>query len=241
MYDIDDEKQLPQTTPRETNFTDDVQSLTQKPTLLSGIPEELNWKSNNPVTDINQTVDSSFPIKKRWNGRIAHPRRLISSMKANLEDLGYQVETNYNDEPGPVRDTSYFQGNIIANQFHQNRNTLLFIIGILTIIIIVGYWIVKISNKQQQSLIEIEFEGESYFVEARQEHTMNIPYEKRSTYSERTGVVSDISITLQAGVFSGHAPDKDNNSRQSLHSEFYLFTTQVTENIVNIWNNSTIT
>ena len=31
---------------------------------------------------------------------------------------------------------------------------------LLTLIIIVGYWILKISNKLEQSFIKIEFEGE---------------------------------------------------------------------------------
>ena len=241
MYDVNDKNQLPENKSGNSDFSNEDISLASKPTLLPRIAETSNWKSSKTLPEIPESPNADSLIKQRWEGRIAHPRRLVSSMKANLEDLGYQVKTDYNDEPGPVRDTSYFQGTIVANLLHESRSNILFILGILTIIIVVGYWIMKISNRLEQSSIWIEFEGESYYVEARQEYTMNLPNEGRSTYSERTGVVSDISITLQAGIFPGTNTDINNYSAKSLDSELYLFTRQVTEKLANIWSNSAIT
>ena len=240
MHDTDDEIQLPAKNLETPNLYTEEVSLTPKTTLLPEIETDINLQPNNIVSEIPQSSNSEFPIKKRWEGRIAHPRRLVSSMKANLEDLGYKVKANYEDQAGPVRDTSYFEGNISAKQDYESRNKVLFILGILSLIIVIGYWILKKSNRIEQSLIKIEFEGESYYVEARQEHSMNIPNEARLNYSERTGVLSDISIILQAGVFSGINLDINMKPSRSNDSDLFVFTKKVTENISNIWNNSTI-
>ncbi len=179
-------------------------------------------------------------IKRRWEGRIGHPRRLMGVARALLEDRGYEVLTGYDDESAPMRDTSYFQGSITARLDYRKTNSWLLVLGVTTLPLIMGYWIMKAANGLERSLIQVDFEGESYHVGAREERTMQASSQERSAYAERTGVISDIRIVLRAGVSMAEGEMGLKECTRSNRSKLAAFTLEVTNNLDALWDDLVI-
>ena len=174
-------------------------------------------------------------IKRRWEGSIGHPRRLIASARAVLEDAGYTVRSDYNDRAAPVRDTSYFEGEITARQEQRLVNPWLMALGVLTLPLVMGYWIIKGAFGWKRSLIQVEFEGESYYVGAREERSVQAESQGRSAYAERAGVVSDVRLTLRAGSGPAKGGSELKKVTTSSRSPMAAFTLEVADELEALW------
>ncbi|MBI4282992.1 MAG: hypothetical protein HY663_00820 [Chloroflexi bacterium] len=186
------------------------------------------------------TPEELFFIKRRWEGRIGHPRKLMASTRAALEDLGYSVVGSYDDKTAPMRDTSYFQGTIVAKFDQQKTNYGLLILGLVTLPVIVGYWIIKAAPEVKRSLIRIVFEGESYYVGAHEGRLVQESVQGRSAHTERAGVVSDIRVTLKAGIGSAQGEDELKDGLYPQKSELVELTNTAADQLSALWKDLAI-
>ena len=195
----------------------------------------LNGSRGQNTPFVASSPEEWLTIKKRWEGRIGHPRKLIGSTRAALEDLGYVVIGSYNDETAPMRDTSYFEGTIVARLDQQKTNHWLLALGLITLPLIVGYWIIKAAPELKRSLIKISFEGESYSVGAREGRVFQGNAHGRSAYAEKTGVVSDIRVNLKAGVGAAKGEDELKDGVYSPKSQLYAMTNGAADQLSTLW------
>ena len=133
---------------------------------------------------------------QRWEGKIEHPRQLLSGLRALLEDLGYEASAALDERTSPIRDVSYFHGILVGKKEQDKIRPQLIALGVLLLPVIVGIFILARANRQSRAVILIELEGESYLTRAGGEDSQAGPRARRSV-AERSGVVGDARMAVR--------------------------------------------
>ena len=130
----------------------------------------------------------------RWEGRIGHARQVLSGLRALLEDLGFTPVSSLDDSQGAIRDVSYFEGFVVAKKEASRLDVLAILFGLITLPIVLGFWILGKASVKQRALVALHIEGESYWTGARGEDTRG----GGQVYAERTGVIGDVRLALRS-------------------------------------------
>lgn len=164
-----------------------------------GAPHES--QAPEPIAALRSTVEALRALDKapplRWEGKIEHPRQLMSALRAMLEDLGYKTATALDERTSPMRDVSYFHGILIGREEQERIRPQLIALGIVLVPLLVGFVLLAKANQQVRSLLLIEIEGESYLSRAGGEDSQAGVRGQRRAVAERTGVVGDVRISLR--------------------------------------------
>ena len=133
----------------------------------------------------------------RWEGRIGHPRQLLSGVRGMLEDLGFTATSALEDSQGPMRDVSYFHGIVIAKKEMEWVDLRLLLLALITVPILVGIWLFPQATRRRRALVTVEVEGETYWAGAKGEEQRGGGTANRTTYTERSGVIGETRIALR--------------------------------------------
>lgn len=164
-----------------------------------GAPHES--QAPEPGAALRSTVEALRALDKapplRWEGKIEHPRQLMSALRAMLEDLGYKTTAALDERTSPMRDVSYFHGMLIGREEQERIRPQWIALGILLVPLLVGFIFLARANQQVRSLLLIEIEGESYLSRAGGEDSQAGVRGQRRAVAERSGVVGDVRISLR--------------------------------------------
>jgi hypothetical protein len=130
----------------------------------------------------------------RWEGRIGHARQVLSGLRAVLEDLDFTPVSSLDDSQGPIRDVSYFEGIIVGKKETSRLDFLTILFGLITLPLILGFWVLGKASVKQRALVILRIEGESYWTGARGEDARG----GGQVYAERTGVLGDVRLALRS-------------------------------------------
>lgn len=146
-----------------------------------------------------QAVTLAMPSSiMRWEGRVGHPRQLLSGMRGMLEDLGFTATSALEDSQGPMRDVSYFRGVIVAKKEKEWVDLRLLLLAIITVPLVVGIWLFPKATRRRRALVTVEVEGETYWAGAKgEEQRGGGGTANRTTYTERSGVIGETRIALR--------------------------------------------
>jgi hypothetical protein len=130
----------------------------------------------------------------RWEGRIGHARQVLSGLRALLEDLGFTAVSSLDDSQGAIRDVSYFEGIVIGKKEASRLDFLAILFGLITLPLLLGFWVLGKASIKQRALIALYIEGESYLTGARGEDAWG----GGQVYAERTGVIGDVRLAVRS-------------------------------------------
>lgn len=158
------------------------------------------------IEDIRSEM-AAWPVQWRWEGTSGHPRRMTDVFVRTLEDQGFTVELA--DVPlswGPVRNVGEFEGALIARWRQSSGEALrrkwaAAAIGVVLAPVIVGVFIIKYALEGRKHQMGLEWRGESYPATARADHG--------GFGAERTGIISDVRVTLRGAISDANRPATD--------------------------------
>ena len=150
---------------------------------------------------------SEWPVEWRWEGTSGHPRRITDNFVQALEDEGFTVDLA--DVPvtqGPLGNVGEFEGAIVARWKQPSLSALrrkwfAAAVGVVLLPVIVGIFIIKYALDGRRHLVAIDWRGEAYPTTARAGQA--------NFGAERTGIVSDVRVTLRGAIMDANKMVRD--------------------------------
>ena len=155
---------------------------------------------------------AAWPVQWRWEGVSGHPRRMTDVFVRALEDQGFTVDLA--DVPlswGQARNVGEFEGAIIARWRQSSGEALrrkwaAAAVGVVLAPVIVGIFMIKYALEGRRHQVGLEWRGESYPATARAD--------KDGFGAERTGIVSDVRVTLRGAISDANRLVRDLSDMQ---------------------------
>ncbi len=150
---------------------------------------------------------AEWPVEWRWEGTSGHPRRISDNFVQALQDEGFTVDLA--DVPvtqGPLGNVGEFEGAIVARWRQPSLSALrrkwfAAAVGVVLVPLIVGLFIIKYSLDGRRHLVAIDWRGEAYPTTARAGQA--------NFGAERTGIVTDVRVTLRGAILDAHKSVRD--------------------------------
>ena len=150
---------------------------------------------------------AEWPVEWRWEGTSGHPRRITDNFVQALEDEGFTVDLA--DVPvtqGPLGNVGEFEGAIVARWRQSSLSALrrkwfAAAVGVVLLPVIVGFFIIKYALDGRRHLVAIDWRGEAYPTTARAGQV--------NFGAERTGIVTDVRVTLRGAILDAHKSVRD--------------------------------
>ena len=150
---------------------------------------------------------AEWPVEWRWEGTSGHPRRITDNFVQALEDEGFTVDLA--DVPvtqGPLGNVGEFEGAIVARWRQPSLSALrrkwfAAAVGVVLLPLIVGVFIIKYALDGRRHLVAIDWRGEAYPTTARAGQV--------NFGAERTGIVSDVRVTLRGAILDANKMVRD--------------------------------
>ena len=140
-------------------------------------------------------------------GHFRPPRRITDNFVQALQDEGFTVDLA--DVPvtqGPLGNVGEFEGAIVARWKRPSlsalrRKWLAAAVGVVLLPVIVGFFIIKYAMDGRRHLVAIDWRGEAYPTTARAGQV--------NFGAERTGIVSDVRVTLRGAILDANKKVRD--------------------------------
>lgn len=149
----------------------------------------------------------SWPVRWRWEGTSGHPRRMADSFAQAFEEQGFSVDMAEGPmQPGPLENVAEFEGVLVARA-RQARSEALrerwaaAVLGVLLLPVLVGLFLLRFALDGRRNGISLEWRGEAYSTRARAD--------QGGFGAERSGVVSEVRLTMRVAAFEGGQLRKD--------------------------------
>ncbi len=165
--------------------------------------------SGNEPTDFEElrAEQEAWPVRWRWEGTSGHPRRMADSFAQAFEEQGFSVDMADGPmQPGPLENVAEFQGVLVARA-RQPRSEALrerwaaAVLGALLLPVLVGLFLIRFALDGRRYGISLEWRGEAYSTRARAD--------QGGFGAERSGVVSEVRLTMRVAAFEGAQIKKD--------------------------------
>jgi hypothetical protein len=148
-----------------------------------------------------QKEQAGWPVRWRWEGASGHPRRMADALARAFEEQGLAVEMAVApSQPGPLENVAEFEG-VLVSRARQPRSEALrekwaaAVLGVLLTPVLVGLFLIRFALDGRRYGVSLEWRGEAYSTRARAD--------QGGFGAERSGVVSEVRLTLRAAAFDG--------------------------------------
>ena len=131
--------------------------------------------------------EPTWRIRKRWDGRVGHPRQVGYLIERELEEHGFRVQADpFKDQAGSLKGVATFQLRVTAKKDAQVFSLSQLLLGIVTLPLLIGFPLIEAAFGGASMGVKVKYEGEEYLAGAKDE----------AVRAERAVVIADCRVDL---------------------------------------------
>ena len=131
--------------------------------------------------------EPTWRIRKRWDGRVGHPRQVGYLIERELEEHRFRVKAApFKDQAGSLNGVATFQLRVTAKRDAWVFSLPQLVLGIVTLPLLIGIPLIEAAFGGASMGVKVKYEGEEYLAGAKDE----------AVRAERAVVIADCRVDL---------------------------------------------